>query len=281
MALHSRRKRLQEMAEQEAQGVSFWTDEFDESFRYKVKNYIDLFEYAWSICNTARNQMLLELGKPYLHHIQLEEYADVMNALIFGPNETVPDIIEALRFGLEQVMSHGWQRFDLSEYDAFIKRNLNEHRIAYDFIDGNMCQKKSQELHASIMEPTLTLLSGRPYLESVEKAYTAALEELAQGNPADALTDAGTALQEMLKAVGCEGETLNRQFKDAKTKDVLGGEDSPLLESIEKSMSWVASVRNQKSDAHPGTGNASTADGWLMVHIVGALILRLAQGDEG
>lgn len=279
MALFSRRKKLKDMAEQEAQGVSFWTADFDEAFRYKVKNFIDLTDYPEQVCSVARKVIMLELGKPYLHDAQLSEYADAMNALIAGPDENIPDLIEALRVGLEQSLSQGWQRYDTSEFDSFIKQILSEHRISFDLVRGAMREKKSQELHTAVMEPALTLLSGRPHLHKVEAAYTAALEELASGTAADALTDAGTALQEMLKAIGCSGETLGKQFKEAKSKQLLGNEDSPLLDAIERTMNWVASVRNQKSDAHPGNGTANKADGWLMVHIVGALILRLAQGD--
>ena len=56
--------------------------------------------------------------------------------------------------------------------------------------------------------PTLRLLAGRPGWEAVETAYQKALEEISDGEADDAITDAGTALQEALVLLGCEGNAL-------------------------------------------------------------------------
>lgn len=101
MPLYSRRRRQREIADQEAQGTSSWTDSFDESFRYKIKNYIDSYaSFPENVCAHARRVMLLELGRPFLAHRTYGAYEDVMTCLITGTDDTVPDAIEALRDAL-------------------------------------------------------------------------------------------------------------------------------------------------------------------------------------
>ena len=41
---------------------------------------------------------------------------------------------------------------------------------------------------------------------------------------------------------------------------------------------WLIADRGNLGSAHPGDGNAGREDAWLTVHVVGAVILRLARG---
>src|SRR5438094_3188889 len=96
---------------------------------------------------------------------------------------------------------------------------------------------ETKELHAAIMEPALTLLRDKKF-SSAETAYRHALEEVTMGKAGDAITDAGTALQEMLVVLGCDGHSLGPLIKSARTKGFLGPHDARLTGAIEETMEW-------------------------------------------
>src|SRR5262249_38063208 len=152
---------------------------------------------------------------------------------------------------------------------------LREHRISYELINDQMVEFSSRTLHQQVISPSLKLLASRPNLEKVESAYKDALEEISKGNAADAITDAGTALQEMLSALGCAGNALGPQIASARAKKIIAPHDSPLLTAIEKVLHWVSADRSEKGDAH-GVTSATLEDAWLIVQVVGAVVLRLS-----
>ena len=122
-------------------------------------------------------------------------------------------------------------------------------------------------MHQSVVSPTLTLLGGNERLARVEKAYRDALDQIHEGNPENSITDAGTALQEALQALGCKGNSLKPLAKAAQQKGILTGHDMKLI-------NWVESDRSNTGDTH-NASPASVEDAWLTVHIVGAIILRI------
>jgi hypothetical protein len=65
----------------------------------------------------------------------------------------------------------------------------------------------SEELHSEVAEPTIMLLHGRPSWR-LHKRRIGGTEEIANDDAADAITDAGTALQGTLTAPGCSGNAL-------------------------------------------------------------------------
>jgi hypothetical protein len=156
---------------------------------------------------------------------------------------------------------------------------LAEERISYDFVDGEMVPFESKELHNAVIEPALHLLSGKKEFSGAEKAYLDALHELSKGDASDAITDAGTALQETLTALGCEGNALGPLLASARKQRLLGSHDYPLLTLLEKTIDWVSADRSNMGDAHKA-GAATRADAWLTVHIVGAIIVRLSEGPR-
>lgn len=150
---------------------------------------------------------------------------------------------------------------------------LAEHRIAFKFVDGELIPFSSDELLQEVVEPALRLLVGERF-SGAHSAYLDALKEIGAGSPADAITDAGTALQECLVALGLKGNALGPLIKDAKKSGQLGSHDQTLTDGVEKFMHWAAADRSTTGDAHRISG-AVTADAWLMVHVVGALMVRL------
>ena len=155
-----------------------------------------------------------------------------------------------------------------------VNETFNDHRIAFRLVEGEIIPFSSDELHVEVVVPTLRLLTDSRF-ESAHNAYLKALKEISNNDPGDAITDAGTALQEALVALGCEGKSLGPLWTDAKKKGVFTGHDQNLLTGVSKFVDWASADRSTTGDAH-SHGDAAIADAWLMVHIVGALILRLA-----
>lgn len=109
----------------------------------------------------------------------------------------------------------------------------------------------------------------------VDAKLAEATAELAAGDLDDAITDIGTALQLALQLAGCQGKTLGEQVKAVRQRDLFQREHSKLAVALEALPEWIASVRNQKGDAHPGAA-PTTAEALLAVRMVRALAHYLA-----
>src|SRR5207302_1960509 len=112
-----------------------------------------------------------------------------------------------------------------------------------------------------------------------ETAYHDALEEVGKGKPGDAITDASTALQEMFVALGCSANSLGPLIKSARSKGLLAAHDERLTKAITDVVDWVAADRTATGDTHKAD-KAAKADAWFMIHIVGALMVRLTSGGR-
>jgi hypothetical protein len=60
----------------------------------------------------------------------------------------------------------------------------------------------------------------------------------------------------------------------------LNTTDRQLTGVISQAIQWVSDVRNA-GEAHRGDPDIDMSDAWMMVHIVGALIIRLAESGQG
>lgn len=163
----------------------------------------------------------------------------------------------------------------LQEFDDTITTILRQHRISFELVGNEFVAFESREMHTAVVVPTLTLLSNGAYREA-EIAYQEALSEIGNEKPDDAITDAVRALEITLGTLGCAGNTLGKKLSEARKRNLLGDHDTQLTEAILKIGSWIAADRASKGDAHPG-GSATIDDAWLIVHMVGALILRLSR----
>lgn len=152
------------------------------------------------------------------------------------------------------------------------RRSPEDYRVAYRVVDRELIPLGSDELHAEVVAPALRLLVGTRY-KRAHVAYLGAIKEI-PADPANAITDAGTALQETLEALGCEGNALGPLIKSARKRGLIAGHDQTLMNGIENFLSWASADRSNMGDGHH-VSDASRADAWLMVHIVGALIVRL------
>lgn len=125
--------------------------------------------------------------------------------------------------------------------------------------------------------PTRLLLTENPRFAPVDDKLREALSEIDAGRTADAVTDGGTALQLLLAELGHPGATLGDQVKRARKAGLFAGVDTKLGDALEAACQWVASVRNQMGDAHPGA-DPTREDAQFLVRIVGLLLLRWGRG---
>ena len=271
------RQRQLAYATREAAGQSLWTKTLDDRVRVRVRalvasfgetiGTIDSYSARDDIGRDVRTLLALRSGfsmqgqHPYssmLSHIGTCT-TDVLLSIL--------DLVaEVLPLGLQET-------FEEALNDVF-----REERIAYEMIGLQIIPIQDQHMHAEIVAPTLRLLSGRVGWDEVERAFRDALEQIAI-DPANAITDAGTALQQALTAAGMNGNKLGSLVKDAITKGALAPHDATLNSGIGKIMDWVSADRSTNGDAH-NAKPASAADAWLIIHVVGALVLRLADGAK-
>ncbi|WP_205529217.1 hypothetical protein [Microbacterium halotolerans] len=237
--------------------------------------------------------LLVDLGQLALYKGSDTPAQQFYQYLFDCDDDAVPSVVEAFVAGHKRVfeqeayrqafvggmMVPGGSRipFNARLVDA-INGVLVEDRIAFELIDGEMVPFTSRELHVEVVEPVLRLLAT-PGWERVEKSYQSALSEIARGDGADAITDAGTALQEALVYLGAEGNQLGDLTTSAKNKGIIASHDAPLLQTIDKACRWASADRSNTGDAH-NADEASREDAWFTVHVVGAILLRLSNGGS-
>ena len=283
--LYSRRKRQRERAEAEARGESFWTPSSSERVRTKILYAGQEAGSAnWSyVTEQTRYLILKDEGASYLSNGNFNPMTDFLEYLSMGPDEAMPGVIEAIYLALltyGHSMGFGSQNNPM-RYDDFkveIQEILDEERVYFDFSNGEMIPFESKELFQGVIEPAIKLLH-EPRFKAAEIAYRDALEEVGEGKAGDAITDASTALQEMFVAMGCGGNSLGPLIKSARSKGLLAAHDERLTKAITDVVDWVAADRSATGDTHKAD-KAAKADAWFMVHVVGALIVRLASGER-
>ena len=271
--LYGERKRLERIAAAEAAGDSFFTLEFDDAVRAKLEYAITDIGSAQIIMSEAHKLSLRSLGVRYLHSDRYQPFDDFKIALSNAYSELIPTLLEALYKAYVYLEEVGYWGDRLGRAGIFEDRT-NEvflaHRVSFEMVNGFMVERESQELHAAVVSPVLRLLSGRNGWEHIEVSYQKALREISEGHPDDAITDAATALQDALTLLGCDGNALGPLISDAKKRNLIAAHDAPVLH-------WVSADRSETGDGHHKS-DASIEDAWLTVHVVGALILRLATG---
>ena len=267
--LPSERRLRDETASREAAGESLWTHEFDLPVRVRLSELWRIT--ATSVSSKHGKSLGSQVGRLLRARVGREvdgiDYQDLRREL--GTDL----MIDVLAAGAEALTIFGLQGV-AEDYQKTVNMVLNQHRVAYKFVEGELVSFESDQLMQEVVEPSLRLLVGDKF-KAAHHAYMDALKEISNGKPDDAITDAGRALQQTLMALGCEGDVLSQLIADAKSKDLFRSHDQQLHEALILVMRWAASERNKLGDAHEG-GDSALADAWLIVHVVGALIVRLA-----
>lgn len=267
MALYSQRKRRAQRDSLEARGEDLWTEEVAREARTKIAGLWEIFENVAPIRDFefhggVGRVLKLEAGRSIA-------YPSPETLIKADDSDLALDLIGALYLFLDRDPA-------LRRYTGNLQTTVNEvfedFRIAFRMVDGEIIPIGSDELHSEVVAPALRLLIGDQFANA-HAAYVGAIKELPV-DPADAITDAGTALQETLTALGCDGNSLGPLIKSAKTKGLLAPHDATLTAGIEKFLSWASADRSESGDGHH-VSPATRADAWLMIHVVGALIVRL------
>lgn len=281
--LFSRRKRIDKLALDESAGLLEWTTDFSPRARNRILlHYRDVSgEYFVHGLAQARELIMLDEGLLDLTGRRFNAHEDMAQFIQDCESNAMPMAIEALITSLQD--RGGWpapQYGSQFKFCDMVRLILREESLAFDLVDLNLVEFSSRQLTQSVVLPVLSLLGRQQGWSDVEGAYQDALREISHGTPADSITDSGRALELTLERLGCRGSSLGERLKAARASGLLLGSDDKLAVSITHAVGWAAVERNERSDAHRGS-EADVADAWMMVHIVGAVILRLVQGPRG
>jgi hypothetical protein len=286
MTLFGERRRREKRDQAESEGSDFWTETLDDRARYKLAYAVkDAIDDDRGVYDKVRDWTLKSLGLPTLAGISRAE-EDVLQAILNADEDIVFSLLEACNVACLVEKQNARYAYEVDQWKArqesfynTVREVLREHRVKFDLVNVKVIPLESQELHVEIVQPVLRLLASRPGWDLVEKAYQKGLVELHDGHPDDAITDAAVALEEALAIHGCTGNNLSKKMASAKAKGVLAPQDSPLADALSKIGAWIEAERSTSGDAH-NARPAAPQDGWLVVHIVGALIKRLAEGPR-
>lgn len=211
--------------------------------------------------------------RPTSPHPQLlpKPFDDLAGFILHGDCLLALDAVGAWIDGYARLPNTRWLREEETAFVSGVESVLSDSIFA---IRGReVILREDLGASALIDKPLAALVTSNPALRAVDDKLREALAELAAGNAADAVTDAGTALQMLLEHLGYSGGQLGDQLKAARKAGWLSGVDTPLASAVESLGTWIASVRNQRSDAHHGP-NPDALDAELAVRVVGLLVLR-------
>lgn len=265
MDLPSTRRRRHEVAALEAGGQRLWVDEVPRQARVKIATEWEGMArngpYPFKEDQAYVAEILRRLGGHDIRKVTPGQF-------IASDGDYALDIIGALCI----LFAKGPQFPGTKDWPDFVNNVLEDYRVAYRVVNGELVPFESDELHVEVTAPVLGLLLGDRFGQA-NRAYVKALKEIPT-DPSDAITDAATALEETLVALGCKGNSLGDLIKDARKLGLLAAHDVNLEAGISKFLDWASADRSQSGDGHR-VSNASRSDAWLMVHVVGALIIRL------
>ena len=291
--LYAERLRRKAQAEALATGAAQWTDQLDVPIRVKLglawddvthnlgpneNEFLDAF-----ISGRLIRSIGWMLGPEAMRRTADANYTNErLLSLIEAEHEALTSLAEGQGFGSGYSSGQwGVSLTDLpSEFQRDVNRILQAHVVAFHLhANSRLVPIDSHEMHNAVVAPTLYLLNGQPRFADAETAYQNSLKELRNRDPADAITDAATALQDVLLALGCTGNALGPLLKSARSKGLLKGSDTPLTEAIAKTVDWVSATRGE-GEAHTGNPDINMSDAWMVVHVVGALAIRLSEHDQ-
>ena len=272
------RKRREEIARREADGEVLWSESIRSQARARlwiaVEDHIpndhlylgEMERRQVRAGRTIADQYFRELGE-VIPPGGRNDWEHIGHHFVDGE---VDDALSILELVAQCDVGTDAPLFEITVNSVFV-----DERIAFEMVNGEFIGRESEELHDEVVVPVLRLLNGRPGWENVETAYQKALRE---DDPSDAITDTGTALQDALRACGARGGSHGELIKDALKRDLLTGYDRRMLDAIKLLVDWSAADRSTKGDGHSSSNEPTVEDAWLAIHVVGALIFRLAEG---
>ena len=231
---------MREMAEGEARGELYWTHGFTAAVRVRIwrrsEALADHIPSLGGLFSVARSQILDETGMYVLNRAGASPLGDFADFWRDCEDQWFPTVVEAFISALrkrERTPDYPPRKRLTPGFVAETNEILAQERVAWKIVDDQMIEMRSQELHETVVEPALRLLHSRRF-KTVDATYRKALDELSRGDGGDAITDAGTALQELLTTLGCRGNQLKDLIGSASNKGLIGAHDTPLLTAVEE-----------------------------------------------
>ncbi|MDF2916446.1 MAG: hypothetical protein K0S70_663 [Microbacterium sp.] len=167
--------------------------------------------------------------------------------------------------------------YDAEKFIEVVNDRLLYARVDWSFEDGQFQERGNFVLHSEVLRPATILLADDPAFVQASAAFQSALTKLSKGETEVALTEAATSLQEFFRALGVDGNSLSNQLDNAANAKVISGADRSLMKPL---LDWVNADRSNRGNAHyHRTGDVSKADAWLMMHVVGAVMVRLSNRE--
>lgn len=162
-------------------------------------------------------------------------------------------------------MKYESDRGTLKTYTVTLNDLLRAERYDHKIVDGQMVPF-SETLSYQGLEATFTIHLRNPDFAPVRDKLIEALHEYAQNKYANAMTDAGYAIQQYLTLKGFPGHTIGAQVIDAVAAGFITKEDKKLWD-------WLREMRNDDDDAHPGSPPSKEL-AWSYLEILGSVFER-------
>lgn len=203
---------------------------------------------------------------------RLDALAAVVNAFVWlaEHDEELEDSGYSNRPDLEP-------EYHVDTFLEVVNDRLLHARVDWVFEDGRFQERGNYVMHSEVLRPATILLTDDPDFALASAAFQSALTRLSKGETDVALTEAATSLQEFFRALGVDGNSVSDQLDNAQRAKAISGADRSLMKPL---IAWVNADRSDRGNAHRHrAGDVSKADAWLMMHVVGALMVRLSNRE--
>lgn len=197
---------------------------------------------------------------------------EMMEVIVHGPDPRVLDVAGAWLDAYARIPGQRWLQVSEEAFASRLDEVLAE--TAYARRGRDVVRRRDARSAPAVEQPLRAFMTDNPRFALVDFKLAEAFAELNAGKGADAITDAATALQLLFNELGFTGNTLGAQITSARKGGLFTGIDTPLGESLISLSTWVASIRNQRGDAHPGA-EPDLSDAELAVRVVALLVIRL------
>ncbi|TCK65743.1 hypothetical protein EDF27_0483 [Curtobacterium sp. PhB136] len=206
-----------------------------------------------------------------------DERLDVVAAVLYAMTALAEDDDQPVQ--VEVDWNEEWvpPTYDAGAFVTTVDDILLGSRLDWTWDAGRFQQRGNHVLHAEVVKPASTFLALNPKFARASAGFEAALTRLSENQPAVAITDAATAVQEFFRALGVEGGSISDQLNAAARAGIISQADRKLLKPI---IEWVNADRSSRGNAHQfRDDDATKADAWLAIHVAAALIVRLANEE--
>lgn len=283
--LPSELRRRIELAEQEAVRGIQWRDDCPPEVGRKVLSVLRRATNAiWRVFHLAEEHWVAgsssaavptDIESCLKGHGSAVDRLDALAAVVYSfveLSQSDEELVEGDYGSPDEVPRYERERFLMSVNDLLLAA-----RVEWHYNDRSFVQRGNSVLYSDIVKPTTILLDSSPVFAKASRRFNAAISRLSENKPDAAITDAASAVQEMLRALGANGNSITDQIDAAARQKIITQVDRQLLRPI---VNWVNADRSERGNAHHHRADdASKADAWLAIHVAGALMVRLSNQE--